>query len=62
MKKFMRELFAAIDDGIRAELRFFAALIAAPMQVVKEYITSTGRFPPRDIEIRARSGVDQKEE
>jgi hypothetical protein len=62
VKEFMRELLAAIDDGIRDEFRFFAALIAAPIQVVKEYITSTGRFPPRDIEIRAQSGVDQKRE
>jgi len=47
MKEYVAGFVAGFNEGFRDAFRLFWALIAAHVEVCKEFITSTGRFAPK---------------
>ena len=59
LKEMFEDAVAEIIAGMREWLQLFVALIAAPFVVCKEFVTGSGRWAPRQEDVRADSGVDR---
>jgi hypothetical protein len=55
MKEFVREFLAGVNEGMFDAFRLFWALMLAPIEVLKEFVTYTGRFAPKREDGHTRS-------
>jgi hypothetical protein len=61
MKSFFEDFVGGMHEGMRDGFQFSLALIAAPFVVFIEFVTSTGRWAPRQDDTSMDSARDRTE-